>query len=162
MKLSKIVKMSAFISGLLFLSVMSNSYASDSNWHAETKSYNVYLGVVPASVIKNNPLLIDREKTLHGGTHNTSSASQHIMVSIFTKSGNKRVQNATAIAKVKNKKLLGRLKIQKPLEKMRTSGTTTYGNYFELPKNGKYDVEVDIYQSNKNGSEKAKFNFKKY
>ena len=83
------------------------------------------------------------------------------MVSIFTKNGNKRLLNATVIAKVKNKKIIGRKNIIKPLEKMLTSGTVTYGNYFEIPKKGKYVIDVDIYQSNKNGSEKASFIYEK-
>lgn len=161
MNISNLIKLAAFFSSVLLLSI-TNSYASDSNWHVDTKSYRVYLGVVPASVIKNDPVLIDREKSLHGGTHNTSSTSQHVMVSIFTKDGNKRVLNATAVAKVRNKKYISGTNIEKPLEKMLTSGTVTYGNYFDLPKNGKYDIEIAIYQSNKNGSEKAKFKFKKY
>lgn len=153
--------LTAIISGLLMMFIASISHASDSNWHSDTASYRVYLGVIAASAIKNNPKLIDQEKSLHGGAGNATSSSQHIMVSIFTKDGNKRLLNATAIAKVKNKKFIGRKNITKPLEKMSTSGTVTYGNYFELPKKGKYFIDVNIYQSNKNGSEKASFIYEK-
>lgn len=140
---------------------ISSANATDSNWHSDTKSYRVYLGVVPASMIKKNPTLIDKQKSLHGGTKNTTNASQHIMVSIFSKKDNKRILKATAIANIKNKKLFGSKKIAKPLEKMITSGSITYGNYFKLSKKGTYVIDVDIYQSNKNGSEKASFIFKR-
>ena len=161
MKIKNNNYLTAFISATLMMLIASISHASDSNWHSDTKSYRVYLGVISASAIKNNPKLIDQEKSLHGGLHNATSSSQHIMVSIFTKNGNKRLLNATVIAKVKNKKIIGRKNIIKPLEKMLTSGTVTYGNYFEIPKKGKYVIDVDIYQSNKNGSEKASFIYEK-
>lgn len=149
------------ISAPLIFSSITTSHAADSNWSAETKSYRVYLGVVPASMIKKNLALIDKDKSLHGGTKNITSASQHIMVSVFSKNGNKRILNVTAIAKIKNKKLLGGLNLTKPLEKMNTSGAITYGNYFKLSKKGKYTIDVDIYQPDKNGYEKASFLFKK-
>jgi len=161
MKLKNNNYFAVLLSGALMMLVASVSYASDSNWHSDTESYRVYLGVISASAIKKNPTLIDQEKALHGGIYNATSSSQHIMVSIFTKNGNKRLRNATAIAKVKNKKLIGRTNVTKPLEKMLTSGTVTYGNYFELPKKGEYIIDVDIYQSNKNGSEKASFKYEK-
>ena len=138
------------------------SYASESNWKAETKSYRVYLGVIPASIIKKNISLIDGDKSLHGGENKITSNSQHIMVSIFSRSGNKRILNATTIAKLKNKKIFGKKNITKPLEKMKTSGSITYGNYFNIRKKGKYVFDVDIYQPNKNGYEKASFLFKNY
>ena len=150
-----------FSAPLVFSSI-TNSYAADSNWSAESKSYRVYLGVVPASMIKKNIMLIDKDKSLHGGTNNVTSATQHIMVSIFSKKDNVRILNATAIAEIKNKKLLGGNKITKPLEKMNTSGAITYGNYFKLSKKGKYAIEVDIYQSDKSGHEEVEFLYKKH
>lgn len=137
------------------------SYASDSNWQTETKSYRVYLGVIPASMINKNISLVDGDKSLHGGKNNITSSSQHIMVSIFSKEGNNRILNATTIASLNNKKIFGKKKITKPLEKMNTSGSITYGNYFDMRKKGKYDIDVNIYQSDKNGYEKATFIFKK-
>lgn len=145
---------------LVFTS-FSTANATDSNWHADTNSYRVYLGVVPASIIKKNLTLIDKDKSLHGGTNNTTNATQHIMVSIFSKKDNKRILKATAIARIKNKKIFGSKKIIKPLEKMNTSGAITYGNYFKLSKKGTYKIDVDVYQSDKNGSEKASFIFKR-
>ena len=48
---------------LVFTSI-STANATDSNWHADTKSYRVYLGVVPTSMIKKNLTLIDQDKSL--------------------------------------------------------------------------------------------------
>ena len=161
MKTAKAILNMLVLSGLLTLTSLAVQ-AADSKWHTDTKSYRVYLGVVPASVINDNPKLVDQDRDLHGGTHQTKASSQHIMISIFNKNGNKRVLNATAIAKVRYKKLIGGENTLKPMEKMLTSGTVSYGNYFELAKKGDYVIEVDIYESNKSGFEKAAFNFKTY
>ena len=158
--LKRIILALAFSVPLIFSSI-TIAHAADSNWHAETKSYRVYLGVIPASMIKKDLTLIDKDKSLHGGIDNITSSSQHVMVSVFSKKGNKRIINATVIAKIKSKKLIGGNEITKPLEKMDTSGAVTYGNYFSLLKKGNYVIDVEIYQSDKNGYEKAKFIFKK-
>lgn len=157
--LKRIILALAFSVPLIFSSI-TIADAADSNWHTETKSYRVYLGVIPASMIKKDLTLVDKDKSLHGGTDNITSSTQHIMVSIFSKNGNKRIINATAIAKIKNKKLIGGNKITKPLERMDTSGSVTYGNYFTLTKKGDYVINVDIYQSDLSGNEKATFLFK--
>ena len=156
------INVSLYISLALLLSSITVSQAADSNWHTDTKSYRVYLGVVPTSMIKQDLTLIDKDKSLHGGVHKATSSSQHVMVSIFTKKENKRVLNATVIAEIKNKKFIKKNKITKPLEKMETSGEITYGNFFNLPSKNKYAIEVEIYQPNKNGYEKAKFIYKSY
>lgn len=135
--------------------------ASDINWHAESESYQAYMGVVPVIMLKKQPYLIDRDVHLHGGLDKQDPAAQHIMVSVFRKSDNQRVLDATLIAKVKARKLLGGTEIVKPLEKMLSGGAVTYGNYFTLPEKGEYKVEVDIYEPNKNGKETVSFIFKK-
>ena len=106
---------------LTFFVALAPAWAAEPNWHYESASYHVYLGVVPASLIKNNPTLVDGDKSLHGGD-NAGDSSEHVLVSVFRKSNNERVVNATVIAQVGIKKLLGGAKVEKPLEKMLTSG----------------------------------------
>ena len=106
--------------------------AADASWHHESASYHVYLGVVPTSLIKANPVLVDGDKTLHKD-NNASDSGEHVLVYIFRKPNNERVVNATVIARVGAKKLLGGTKVEKPLEKMLTSGVITYGNNFSMP-----------------------------
>ena len=146
--------------GMFVMLGVKNSVAADASWHAESKSYRVYMGVVPVALIKKNPYLVDRDKTLHGGVDKKNISAQHIMISIFSKQDNSRILDATAIAEVKVNKLLSSDEVEKPLEKMVTSGTVTYGNYFDMPGTGEYKVEVSIYESNKNGSEKVVFVYK--
>jgi len=140
-----------------FMAFSGYSFATGLSWHEESENYNVYLGVVPASMIKNKPSFVDNDKALHGGVENTTSTTQHIMVTIYRKKSGKRVLNATVIAEVSSGILLGRKKLEKPLEKMITSGQITYASYFDMPKNGKYKIELEIFESDKNGSDEVTF-----
>ena len=146
---------------LAILAAPLTAWAADASWHHESASYHVYLGVVPAGLIKANPVLVDGNKTLHIGD-NTSDSSEHMLVSVFRKPNNERVVNATVIARVGAKKWLGGIKVEKPLEKMLTSGVVTYGNYFSIPKKGKYEIAVRISEPNKDQTESVTFVYNKY
>lgn len=134
--------------------------AAETSSHRESANYHVYLGVVPASLIKANPVLVDGDKTLHKGD-NASDSSEHVLVSVFRKPNNERVVNATVIARVGINKLLRGAKTEKPLEKMLTSGLVTYGNYFSMPKRGEYEIAVRIYEPNKDQADSVTFVYKK-
>jgi hypothetical protein len=146
---------------LTFLGVPAAVWAAEPNWHYESASYHVYLGVVPASLIKKSPVLVDGDKTLHRDD-NADDSSEHVLVAVFRKPNNERVVNATVIARVGIKKLLGGAKVEKPLEKMLTSGVVTYGNYFSMPKQGEYEIAMRIYEPNKDQAETATFIYKKF
>lgn len=141
------------------LAVTNPALASDSSGHQESDSYRVYLGVVPASALKKSPQLVDGDRALHGGAGRQGSGSQHIMVAIYRKADNSRVKDATVLAEVMPDKLLQRDKQVKPLEKMLTSGTVTYGNFFRIPNSGEYRIRVDVYEPNRNGAETVKFEY---
>lgn len=91
---------------LTFLAAPLAAWAADASWHHESASYHVYLGVVPASLIKEYPALVDGDKSLHRD-NNAGDSSQHVMVAVFRKLNNERGVNATVIARVGIKKLLG-------------------------------------------------------
>lgn len=149
-----------FVMLLTLLAAPLTAWAADASWHQESASYHVYLGVVPASLIKANPVLVDGDKTLHKGG-NARDSSEHVLVSIFRKPNDERVVNATVIARVGIKKLLGGAKAAKPLEKMLTSGVVTYGNYFSMPKQGEYEIAVRIYEPSRDQAESVTFVYKK-
>lgn len=128
-------------------------------WRAESDTYRAYLGVVPASLIRREPVLVDGDRTLHGGAEEQSSAAQHVMVAVYRKADNRRVAGATVIARVKKASLLGGGSQEKPLERMATTGGITYGNYFDMPDAAKYEIEVRIYEANRNGSEELEFSY---
>lgn len=150
-----------FAISLVILAAPLTAWAADASWHHQSTSYHVYLGVVPTSLIKTNPVLVDGDKTLHKGK-NAGDSSEHVLVSIFKKSNNERVVNATVIARVGAKKLLGGTKVEKPLEKMLTSGVITYGNNFSMPQKGEYEIAVRIKEPNKDQAESVTFAYKKF
>lgn len=135
-----------------------NLHASDISRTSETDSYRIYWGIVPASLIKANPKLVDGDKSLHGGISGQGSNSYHVMVAIYDKDKNLRINDATIIAEV-NSSFIGRPDAIKPLEKMLTSGSVTYGNYFNFNAKGTYEIATRIYESDKNGYESFKFKY---
>ncbi|MHB1247776.1 MAG: hypothetical protein ACYCZH_15160 [Sulfuriferula sp.] len=136
--------------------------AKDGSYHEESKSYRVYLGVVPASLLEKEPGLVDQDKKLHGGAAEQSSTAQHVMVTVFRQDNNARVLNATVIARVGRGKVFGSGGVEKPLEKMVTSNAVAYANFFDMPEPGKYQIEVNIYDPRRSGSEKVRFVYGKY
>ncbi|MDP1862553.1 MAG: hypothetical protein Q8K52_01445 [Thiobacillus sp.] len=138
------------------------AFAKGNAFHEATKSYLVYLGVVPASLLDKAPSLVDQDKTLHGGVAEQLPSTQHVMVTVFRKDNNARVLNATVIAKVGRSKLLGFKGEEKPLEKMVTSNAVAYGNFFDMPERGEYRIEINIYESQKSGNESVRFEYEKY
>lgn len=138
------------------------AFAKGNAFHEESKSYLVYLGVVPASLLEKAPSLVDQDKKLHGGVAEQSPSTQHVMVTVFRKDNNARVLNATVIAKLGRSKLFGTKGGEKPLEKMITSNAVAYGNFFDMPERGEYRIEVNIYESQKSGSETVRFEYDKY
>jgi len=157
------------LSKALMLSVMlifglgaHTAFAKGNAFHEQSKSYLVYLGVVPASLLEKAPSLVDQDKHLHGGVAEQSPSTQHVMVTVFRKDNNARVLNATVIAKVGRSKLLGFKGEEKPLEKMVTSNAVAYGNFFDMPERGEYRIEVNIYESQKSGKESVRFEYEKY
>ncbi len=134
------------------------SHASDINRNSETDSYRIYWGIVPTSFIKQNPKLVDNDKSLHGGISDQGSTSYHVMLAIYDKDKNQRIVDATIITEV-NSSYIGRPDAVKPLEKMLTSGSVTYGNYFNFNTKGTYEITARIYESDKSGFESFKFKY---
>ena len=116
--------------------------------------------MVLTNLIKTNPALVDGDRTLHKDDA-TSDSSEHVLVTVFRKSNNERVLNATVIAGVDIKKVFRGAKVEKPLEKMLTSGVVTYGNYFSMPEQGEYTIAVRIFEPNKDQAEPVTFIYKK-
>jgi len=153
----KMIQIKGILIAIMLMFSASQLVASDLNWHEESENYHVYLGVVPASMIKDSLSLVDNDKSLHGGLSSLPSEAQHVMVTIYRKDGKTRVTNATVIAEVSSGVLLGRKKLEKPLEKMTTNKQITYANFFDMRDKGKYKIEIEIYEPNKNGKDEITF-----
>ncbi len=128
-------------------------------FEATTLNVRVHLGVVSAATLRQAPELIDQEKRLHGGAMQQPDM-QHVLVSVFSTKSGQRVVDATVIAAVRPE---GRrtVPIERPLERMRTAGTISYGNFFEMPRASKYEITVHIYLPQGNRVETVRFDYTK-
>ncbi len=126
----------------------------------ESASYRVHLGVVPARRIEQQPELVDRDKTLHGGLAR-EPGTQHLTVSILDRKSRARVTDATVIAAVRYKRWTARQKLERPLERMHLGGVVSYGNYFPMPEHGEYEIVLHIYTTAGIGPEVVRFTYKR-
>jgi hypothetical protein len=92
-----------------------------------TGGLTVYLGVVPAEIVK-DPSPGSAEWSLHGGTPH-GRHEHHIVVTIYDSATNARISDATVAAKVSGLGLSGP---QKTLKPMNIADTVTYGAFFNL------------------------------
>jgi hypothetical protein len=99
----------------------------------------VYLGVVPAGIVK-GPSPRSAEKPMHGrvprGTH-----EYHVVAAIFDAATNARISDASVAAQVSGLGLSGP---SKKLEPMEIVGTITYGAFFHLPGRDLYTVKLTV------------------
>jgi hypothetical protein len=99
----------------------------------------VYLGVVPAEIVK-GPSAHSVERPMHGGVP-TGTHEYHVVAAIFNTASGDRVSDASVTAQVSGIGLAG---AKKKLEPMQISGTTTYGGFFDLPGFDLYAVKLTI------------------
>jgi hypothetical protein len=99
----------------------------------------VYLGVVPAEITKGPPTHTPAPE-MHGrvphGAH-----EYHFLAAVFNVASGARISDATVTAQVSGVGLSGP---RKTLEPMQIAGTTTYGNFFDLPGRDLYTVRLTI------------------
>jgi hypothetical protein len=99
----------------------------------------VYLGVVPAEIVKGHPRG-QSEQTMHGGVP-IGPHQYHVLAAMFDSASGARLSNAIVTAQISGLGLSG---ARQKLEPMEISGTTTYGGYFNLPGRDLYTVRLII------------------
>ena len=128
----------AIIALLSFLCV-AGPPAAQSGESKTNGGLTVYLGVVPAEIVK-GPSPHSAEKPMHGriprGAH-----EYHVVAAIFDAATDARVSDAAVTAKVSGLGLSGG---SKTLEPMEIAGTTTYGAFFNLPGRDLYTVKLTV------------------
>ena len=99
----------------------------------------VYLGVVPAEIIK-GPSPHSAERPMHGrsprGPH-----EYHLVAALFDAATGARVSDAAVTAQVL---ALGLSGSTRKLEPMQIAGTTTFGGFFSLPGRDVYTVKLTV------------------
>ena len=99
----------------------------------------VYLGVLPAEMIRGHPARHE-EAAMHKGPRRGIHL-YHVMVAVFDAQTGKRVEDAVVAATVISLGLAG---TRQTLEPMHIADTTTYGNYFDLGGSSHYRIAVDV------------------
>jgi hypothetical protein len=120
---------------LLFVGTVT---AANSEEAKTSGGLTVYLGVVPAEIVK-GPSPHSAERPMHRriprGPH-----EYHVVAAIFDASG-ARISDATVTAQVSGVGLSG---ARKNLEPMQMAGTTSYGAFFSLPGRDLYAIRLAI------------------
>jgi hypothetical protein len=99
----------------------------------------VYVGVVPAEIVKGHPSQ-HAEKTMHGGVPKGAHL-YHVVIAIFDATSGARVSDASVTAQVSGVGLAG---ARKKLDPMEIASTVTYGGYFDLPGRDLYTIGLTI------------------
>jgi hypothetical protein len=100
----------------------------------------VYLGVVPAEIVKGLPATGTREQPMHGGVPK-GPHEYHFVAAVFDATSGARISDADVTAEVAGLGLSGS---KKRLEPMQIAGTTTYGGFFDLPGFDLYNVKLSV------------------
>lgn len=113
--------------------------AVDEGQYRTADGLAIYLGVVPAEIVKGPPPH-STERPLHGqipkGPH-----QYHVVVAIFDGVTGVRVSDATVTAQVSGLGLSGPIRKLDPME---IANTITYGAFFNLPGPDLYTVRLTV------------------
>jgi hypothetical protein len=125
--------------GYLSLLVIGTAMAANSGEVKTSGGLTVYLGVVPAEIVKGPPPH-SAERPMHSriprGPH-----EYHMVTAIFDAATGTRVSDASVSAQLSGVGLSGE---RKNLEPMQLSGTITYGAFFSLPGRDLYTIRLAI------------------
>lgn len=100
---------------------------------------SVYLGVLPAAMVQRQPMS-GPGMPKHGGAP-PGAHVYHVTVAVFDAENGQRLENLDVRARVSGVGLSGPEKVLLP---MTIADTVTYGNYFILPPNDTYRIQVEI------------------
>lgn len=101
--------------------------------------FAIYLGVLPAEIVKGHPP-DHPEGKMHGGVLRTRN-QHHVMVAIFEGRSGARVTDAQVTARVAE---IGLGPTERRLESMTIDKAISYGNYFSMGSPGPYRIDLEI------------------
>jgi hypothetical protein len=126
----------ALVVGLLAAAPAS---ANEDENYKVSEGLGVYLGVMPAGIVKGHPES-HPEATMHGGVP-SGRHEYHLIIAVFDAATGARVENAKVTATVSGLGHVGENSLQ--LESMEIAGTVTYGGFVDLPGTDRYDIRVE-------------------
>ncbi len=127
--------------------------AADTDQSKTAGGVTVYLGVMPAEVVKGLPAGSSTERPMHGGVPK-GPHEYHLVVAVFDAASGARISDATVTAEVSGLGLSGS---KQKLEPMQIAGTTTYGGFVDLPGFDLYTIKLAVERS---GASPAVLQFK--
>lgn len=142
------------VSGVALVS-RGNAMAAETDQSKTAGGWTVYLGVLPAEVVKGPPTHVVLAKGPH--EYQVSSKSPHdyqIIAAVFDAASGVRVSNVVVTAEVSGLGLSGS---KKQLEPMQIAGAATYGGFFDLPGSDLYTLKLTVERS---GASPAVLEFK--
>lgn len=107
-----------------------------------TSGLTVHYGVMSAEKARS----VDRGASAPDeSTSGSAHATYHLVVALVDKSTGERIDDATVTAKMTSPSHKTRARTQvKPLQEMRINDTVTYGNYFDMPWQGRYRIDLSV------------------
>jgi hypothetical protein len=114
--------------------------AADAGNHKIAQGLSVYLGVLPAALVGRGDKQDHTEAAMHDGAPG-GGHDQHVMVAVFDAATGERVEDAIVEARVTPLGLAG---VRRVLEPMVIADTVTYGNYFAMQGDGRYQITVSV------------------
>lgn len=127
--------------------------ASHSFQHQIIAGLEIYLAVMPAEMIRGHPIE-HPESEMHSRTRTKEKTQHHILVSVFDAKTGDRINQAKVKARIISGQFTGPVR---QLELMIMADTPSYGNFFHIPDNTSYRVELDIQRPNTKATIKAIF-----
>ena len=115
------------------------SLAVHSEHYKVVNGVAIYLGIVPAEMIREHGPG-QTESTMHSGIP-PGGRHHHVMIAVFDNNSGKRIEDAEVEATVRELGLSGQ---QTRLEPMVVANTITYGNYFSMTAGGIYRIHIRI------------------
>ena len=102
----------------------------------------VYLGVMPAEIVKGPPKHVNLSKGPHDYQISSKSPHEyHVVAAVFDAKSSERISDAVVTAEVSGLGLSGS---KEKLDPMPIAGTTAYGGFFELPGYDLYTVRLTV------------------
>ncbi len=132
---------------------VSSAAAGDTELHQVVDGIAIYFGVLPAEMIRGHPKE-HPESQMHGGI--PTDSRYHITIAIFDDKSSERIGNAEVTVKVVGSRGAA---VRKALELMTVAGKVSYGNYFRMPGEGPYRIEVEIRRQKVPGKTRAVFDW---
>ena len=126
-----------FLLAVVAISVGLATWAQQVNEYRQTANgLTVYIGVVPAAIIKGH-------QKLHGGAPK-GPHEYHVVAAIFDSASGARVSDANVTAKISGLGLSG---YETTLEPMKIADTVTYGAFTYLPGTDLYTIRLTVRRS---------------